>query len=94
MFHNLACTFAAVCAFTTQAGARDGPAISGKNSAPETAEDRLYVRNLDAHRHFFAVDARDDTRRSGYLSPRGTLCTKTWPGLIGMVSVFETANAI
>ncbi len=60
----------------------------------ETAKNTLCVRNQNSHKHFFAVEAANAERLTGFLEPGEVLCTKAEPGLTGVVSVFEKADAL
>ncbi len=63
--------------------------------AIETAADRVCVRNASAERHFFAVEAEGAGRQHGYLDPGARICADgVPPGQTGMVSVFESPDAL
>ena len=80
---------AMMTAFLSGAGeAQDAaPAVT---PGPQT----LCVRNADAHDFLFAVDPREGARVLARLAPGGVLCAEAAGPGTGVVSVYESAEAL
>lgn len=73
---------------------RDVIAYLGTFQSAALKEDRICVVNATAETHLFAVETREGARELATLAPGGELCSEATRAADGIVSIYESAEAI